>query len=186
MARFIFITGGVVSSLGKGLMAASLAALLQARGYKRPHPQARSLSQRRSGHDVALSAWRGLRHRRRRRDRSRSRPLRALHRRSGAPERQRHLGPHLPGHHPARAPRRLSRRDRPGDPARHQRDQGFLARRHRADLRFRPVRDRRHGRRHRIAAVHRGDPPVPQRTGRAATRSPSTPRWSPISPPPAS
>ncbi|PTQ09885.1 CTP synthetase [Sphingomonas oleivorans] len=34
MARFIFITGGVVSSLGKGLMAASLAALLQARGHK--------------------------------------------------------------------------------------------------------------------------------------------------------
>jgi CTP synthase len=34
MARHIFITGGVVSSLGKGLMAASLAALLQARGYK--------------------------------------------------------------------------------------------------------------------------------------------------------
>ncbi len=34
MARFIFVTGGVVSSLGKGLMAASLAALLQARGYR--------------------------------------------------------------------------------------------------------------------------------------------------------
>ncbi|WP_066795775.1 CTP synthase [Sphingomonas soli] len=34
MARYIFITGGVVSSLGKGLMGASLAALLQARGYK--------------------------------------------------------------------------------------------------------------------------------------------------------
>jgi CTP synthase len=34
MARFIFITGGVVSSLGKGLMAAALAALLQARGFK--------------------------------------------------------------------------------------------------------------------------------------------------------
>ncbi len=34
MARFIFITGGVVSSLGKGLASASLAALLQARGYK--------------------------------------------------------------------------------------------------------------------------------------------------------
>ncbi|MGQ0660681.1 CTP synthase [Sphingosinicella sp.] len=33
MARFIFVTGGVVSSLGKGLMAAALAALLQARGY---------------------------------------------------------------------------------------------------------------------------------------------------------
>ena len=34
MARVIFITGGVVSTLGKGLMAASLAALLQARGFK--------------------------------------------------------------------------------------------------------------------------------------------------------
>ncbi|WCT72483.1 CTP synthase [Sphingomonas naphthae] len=33
MTRFIFITGGVVSSLGKGLMAAALAALLQARGH---------------------------------------------------------------------------------------------------------------------------------------------------------
>ncbi len=33
MARFIFITGGVVSSLGKGLASASLAAVLQARGY---------------------------------------------------------------------------------------------------------------------------------------------------------
>jgi len=34
MARLIFITGGVVSSLGKGLASAALGALLQARGYK--------------------------------------------------------------------------------------------------------------------------------------------------------
>ena len=34
MARYIFITGGVVSSLGKGVAAAALGALLQARGYK--------------------------------------------------------------------------------------------------------------------------------------------------------
>jgi len=34
MTRFIFITGGVVSSLGKGLASASLGALLQARGFK--------------------------------------------------------------------------------------------------------------------------------------------------------
>lgn len=34
MTRFIFITGGVVSSLGKGLAGAALASLLQARGYK--------------------------------------------------------------------------------------------------------------------------------------------------------
>jgi CTP synthase len=34
MARYIFITGGVVSSLGKGLASAALGALLQARGYQ--------------------------------------------------------------------------------------------------------------------------------------------------------
>ena len=34
MARYIFVTGGVVSSLGKGLTSASLASLLQLRGYK--------------------------------------------------------------------------------------------------------------------------------------------------------
>ncbi len=34
MTRFIFITGGVVSSLGKGLCSAALGALLQARGFK--------------------------------------------------------------------------------------------------------------------------------------------------------
>src|SRR5438876_10868860 len=34
MTRYIFITGGVVSSLGKGISAAALGALLQARGFK--------------------------------------------------------------------------------------------------------------------------------------------------------
>tara|TARA_B100000579_G_scaffold401684_1_gene384338 strand:- start:4241 stop:5863 length:1623 start_codon:yes stop_codon:yes gene_type:complete len=34
MARYIFVTGGVVSSLGKGLSSASLASLLQSRGFK--------------------------------------------------------------------------------------------------------------------------------------------------------
>jgi len=34
MARYVFITGGVVSSLGKGLASAALGAMLQARGYK--------------------------------------------------------------------------------------------------------------------------------------------------------
>ncbi len=34
MSRYIFITGGVVSSLGKGLASAALGALLQTRGYK--------------------------------------------------------------------------------------------------------------------------------------------------------
>ena len=34
MARYVFVTGGVVSSLGKGLSSASLAYLLQSRGYR--------------------------------------------------------------------------------------------------------------------------------------------------------
>ena len=34
MARFIFVTGGVVSSLGKGLSSASLGYLLKSQGYK--------------------------------------------------------------------------------------------------------------------------------------------------------
>ena len=34
MTKYIFITGGVVSSLGKGMASAALGALLQARGYK--------------------------------------------------------------------------------------------------------------------------------------------------------
>ena len=34
MTRFVFITGGVVSSLGKGISSASLGALLQARGFE--------------------------------------------------------------------------------------------------------------------------------------------------------
>ena len=33
MIRYIFITGGVVSSLGKGIASAAMGALLQARGY---------------------------------------------------------------------------------------------------------------------------------------------------------
>ena len=34
MPRFVFVTGGVVSSLGKGIASASLAAILEARGLK--------------------------------------------------------------------------------------------------------------------------------------------------------
>ena len=34
MTKYIFVTGGVTSSLGKGIIAASLAKLLQARGFK--------------------------------------------------------------------------------------------------------------------------------------------------------
>ena len=162
MARYVFITGGVVSSLGKGIASAALGALLQARGYQGPPAQARPLSQRRSGHDEPVSARRGLRHRRRRRDRSRPRPLRALHRPAGDEDGQRHHRPHLPGDHRQGTARRLSRRHRAGDPARHRRHQVVHPGRQRG-RRFRAVRDRRHGRRHRGPAVLRGDPPARQR-----------------------
>ncbi|MEM6839773.1 MAG: hypothetical protein AAF609_23420, partial [Cyanobacteria bacterium P01_C01_bin.120] len=33
MAKFVFVTGGVVSSIGKGIAAASLGRLLKSRGY---------------------------------------------------------------------------------------------------------------------------------------------------------
>ena len=63
MARYIFITGGVVSSLGKGLASAALGALLQARGFSVRLRKLDPYPQRRSRHHVALRAWRGLRHR---------------------------------------------------------------------------------------------------------------------------
>ena len=78
--KYIFVTGGVVSSLGKGIAAASLGRLLVERGLQRHDAEVRPVPQRRSRHDVAVPARRGLRHRRRRRDRPRPRPLRAVHR----------------------------------------------------------------------------------------------------------
>ena len=84
MKRFVFITGGVVSSLGKGLAAAALGSLLQLRGYRVRLRKLDPYLNVDPGHDVALPARRGVRHRRRGRDRPRPRPLRALHRRAGA------------------------------------------------------------------------------------------------------
>jgi len=41
--KFIFVTGGVLSSLGKGLAAASISALLECRGLKVTNQKLRSL-----------------------------------------------------------------------------------------------------------------------------------------------
>ena len=185
MARFIFITGGVVSSLGKGLLAASLGALLQARGYKvrirkfdpylNVDPGTMSPYQHGEVYVTDDGAETDL-------------DLGHYERFTGVSAQavgQRHLGPHLPGHHRPRAARRLSRRHRPGHPARHQRDQGIRARRHRR-ARFRHLRDRRHRRRHRKPAVRRGDPPAAATTSAAASRVFVHTTWCPISPPPAS
>jgi CTP synthase len=130
MARFIFITGGVVSSLGKGLMAASLGALLQARGYKvrirkfDPYLNVDPGTMSPYQHGEVYVTDDG------------ARPISISAITSGSPA-FRPASPttspraHLPRHHRQGAARRLSRRDRPGDPARHQRDQGVRAGRYR-------------------------------------------------------
>ena len=138
MARYIFITGGVVSSLGKGLASAALGALLQARGYK---VRLRKLDPYLNVDPGTMSPYQhgevfvtddgaetdlDLGHY----ERFTGRPAT----RAG----QHHHRPHLPGHPRQGAARRLSRRHHPGDPARHQRDQGFHPRRQRR-LRFRAV-----------------------------------------------
>ena len=54
MARYIFITGGVVSSLGKGLASAALGALLQARGFSVRLRKLDPLFKRRPRYDVTV------------------------------------------------------------------------------------------------------------------------------------
>ena len=126
-----------------------------------PAPEVRPLHQRRPRDDEPVPARRGVRHRGRRRDRPRPRPLRALHRREHLARLERHRRRRLQLGDPARAPRRLPRRDRAGDPAHHRRDQAADPDRRRvAGGRLRDHRDRRHRRRHRVAAVPRGDPPA--------------------------
>ncbi len=158
--KFIFVTGGVVSSLGKGIAAASLGRLLVERGLTRDDAEVRSVHQRRPRDDVAVPARRGLRHRRRRRDRPGPRALRALHRPLALAAEQHHDRPHLPDGHQQGAPRRVPRLDGAGHPAHHRRDQERHPP-HRPRPRRGHHRDRRHRRRHRVAAVPRGDPPVP-------------------------
>ena len=122
--KYIFVTGGVVSSLGKGITAASIGMLLKARGLGR-RPEARSVHQRRPRHDVARTST----------ARSTSpttapRPTWTSGTTSGSPTRplDARLEPHdrqdLLVRHPQGAQGRLPRRDGPGDPARHRRDQG--------------------------------------------------------------
>ena len=163
MARYIFITGGVVSSLGKGLASAALGALLQARGYsvrlRKLDPYLNvdpgTMSPYQHGEvfvtDDGAETDLDLGHY----ERFTGRP--------GDAAGQHHHRPHLPGDPRQGAARRLSRRHHPGGPARHQRHQGIHPRRQRR-LRLRAVRDRRHRRRHRGPAVLRGDPPARQRS----------------------
>ena len=175
MAKYVFVTGGVTSSLGKGITAASIGRILKARGLQVSILKLDPYINVDPGTMSPVPARRGVRHRRRRGDRPRSRPLRALHRREPLPALQRDDRPHLPGGHRQGAPRRLPRRHGPGHPAHHQRDQGAdRAGRARRRSGCRDRRGRRDRRRHRIAAVPRGHPPDAQ--GRRARQRPVCPR----------
>ena len=121
--RYIFVTGGVVSSLGKGIAAASIGRLLVARGltvglqkfdpYINVDPGTMSPYQHgevfvtEDGAETDLD----LGHYERFTDANTSRGV------------ERHDRGDLQLGHPARAPRRLPRRHRPGRPAHHRRDQ---------------------------------------------------------------
>ena len=161
MTKYIFVTGGVVSGLGKGITAASLGRLLKQRGLQGRGAEARPLHQRRPRHDEPLSARRGLRHRRRRGDRPRSRPLRALHRRETSTS--------TPTSPPARSIGTCSNKERARRvsrlaPCRSSRTSPTRSRNsiyqcRQEDRRGRGHhRDRRHHRRHRVPAVPRGRP----------------------------
>ena len=63
MAKYIFVTGGVVSSLGKGITAASLGRLLKNRGLKVTIQKFDPYINNRPGYDESLPARRGVRHR---------------------------------------------------------------------------------------------------------------------------
>ena len=163
MARYIFITGGVVSSLGKGLASAALGALLQARGYKvrlrklDPYLNVDPGTMSPYQHGEVFVTDDGA---------ETDLDLGHYERFTGRPAtRQDNITT-------GRIYQEILAKERRGDylgatiqvvPARHQRDQGLHPGRQRR-LRFRPVRDRRHGRRHRGPAVLRGDPAARQRS----------------------
>ena len=162
MARYVFITGGVVSSLGKGLASAALGALLQARGYSvrlrklDPYLNVDPGTMSPYQHGEVFVTDDGA---------ETDLDLGHYERFTGRPACQADnitTGPHLPADHHQGAPRRLSRLDRPGHPPRHRRHQGLHHHRQRG-CRLRAVRDRRHGRRHRGLALLRGHPPARQR-----------------------
>ena len=60
MTRYVFITGGVVSSLGKGIAAASLASLFKLRGFKVSLQKLDPYINLRPWNNEPNTAWRGF------------------------------------------------------------------------------------------------------------------------------
>ena len=159
--KYIFVTGGVVSSLGKGLAAASIGCLLEGHGYTVTLQKFDPYINVDPGHDEPVPARRGLRHRRRRRDRPRPRPLRALHEHASRRKNSNWTT--------GKIYQSVIQKERRGDylgrtvqVIPHITNEIKDAIRAVAEGRRRRARrDRRHGRRHREPAVPRGHPPVP-------------------------
>ncbi len=125
MARYVFITGGVVSSLGKGLASAALGALLQARGYSvrlrklDPYLNVDPGTMSPYQHGEVFVTDDGA---------ETDLDLGHYERFTGRPASQADnvtTGPHLSGDHRQGAARRLSRLHGAGDPPRDRRDQGL-------------------------------------------------------------
>ena len=123
--KYIFVTGGVVSSLGKGIAAASLGRLLVERGLQRDDAEVRSLPQRRSRARCRRSSTARCSS-----PTTAPRPTSTSATTSGSSiaslsqAEQRHHRPDLPDGHQQGAPRRVPRLDGAGDSAHHRRDQG--------------------------------------------------------------
>ena len=180
MTRYICVTGGVVSSLGKGIAAASLGAILEARGLKVSMVKLDPYINVDPGTMSPFQHGEVFVTDRRHRDRPRSRPLRALRAHDHLAQQQFHDRTHLRARHRQGAPRRLPRRDGAGHPAHHRRDQALHPHGRRRCGRLHG-RDRRHGRRHRVAAVPRGDPPAGRRA-RPQQRAVHAPDADPVHP----
>ena len=158
--KYIFVTGGVVSSLGKGLAAASIGALLEGHGYRvtlqkfdpyiNVDPGTMSPYQHGEVYvtDDGAETDLDLGHY------ERFTSMTATRNNNWT------TGKIYMSVHPEGAARRLPGPDRSGHSPHHQRDQGLHPRRG-PRRRRRARRDRRHGRRHREPAVPRGHPPVP-------------------------
>ncbi len=124
MAKYVFVTGGVTSSLGKGITAASIGRLLKSRGvsvsilkldpYINVDPGTMSPYQHGEVFvtDDGAETDLDLGHYERFIDENLTQLSNVT------------TGTHLPGGHRQGAPRRLPRRHGPGHPAHHQRDQG--------------------------------------------------------------
>ena len=171
--KYVFITGGVVSSLGKGIAASSIGALLEARGftvamakfdpYINVDPGTMSPFQHGEVYVTDDGAETDL-------DLGHYERFTSM------------TGAKINNTTAGRIYATVIERERRGDylgktvqVVPHITDEikeSIRARRHRR--RRRPRRDRRHGRRHRVAALPRGHPPVPAARPAAATRSTCT------------